>query len=172
MKKSLLLLIALFAFTGAAMADSTSATSSGTALTVNVVAPISVSCDSALTINNALAASGSPRSTTPKAFSCTPTTAGITPDSNGVVWSAISTDLTSSGKTPIGAANISLSPTSGGTYVAMNSDNATYATFLTESSTSSDTAQSVYVKVSVPTAQAAAAYAGTVTVQLAVTFTP
>ncbi len=172
MKKSLLLIALLFAATGAAMADSTSATSAGTTVTVNVVAPISVSCASTFTINNALASSSGARETTPKSFNCTPSTTGITPDSSGVVWSAISTTLTANGQTAIPASAISLSSTSGGTYAALNSDNSTYVSFLTESSTTSDAVQPVFVKVNVPQSQAAASYTGTLTVQLSVTFTP
>lgn len=165
----LVLAVSALALSTSAWADSTSATSSGTAVTVNVVAPIAINCDATFTINNALASGTGPRSTSPKAFNCELITAGITPDSDGVVLSAISTDLIH-GSDVIPASDISLSSTSGGTYTAMNADNLTYAAFLTESTATSP--QAVYAKVNIPQNQAAGSYTGTITVALDVTFTP
>ena len=118
MKRLLVLLVALFAFTGAAMADTTSATSS-TTLNVNVIAPLTLSCTSSITFN--VVKSGTADQTPAgKQITCSTgggTVSGVTAYS--LLWQV--GDL-SDGATPtpdtIAATNVAVSTTALGTYTA------------------------------------------------------
>lgn len=172
MKRLLLLVVALCTFTGVAMADSTTATST-TQLNVTVIAPVTLTCDSTISWNVLKAASGN---TASSGHLVTCNTGGGAATLTGVndqllQWKV--SDLTDGGTNTLSAMAIGVSTTSNGTYNTASAAN-TFATI--SDNTTTDTtlpgSYTFYVNATIPSGQAAAAYQGNMTVQLTVTYAP
>lgn len=169
MKKTLFCMAFLLAFTGVAMADSTTATSS-TTLNVTVIQPVSLTCDESISWNVLKASSGNIASSG-HLVTCNVgggAISGVTDQK--LEWEV--TDLTDGGSNTLAATTIGVSTTSGGTYTAASAAS-TFATVSDDTSDSSlPDSYTFYVNALIPSAQVPAAYSGTMTERLTVTYTP
>ena len=170
MKKILLCMASLVVFTGVAMADSTTATST-TQLNITVIAPVTLSCTTSITLNTLKAASGATTSSA-HLVTCTVGGGAITGVSSAKLeWEVTDlNDLPSTDTLP--ATAISVSTTSGGTFVAATASGS-YATVSNDTADSTLSASyPIYVEATVPADQVPAAYTGTMTERLTVTYAP
>jgi hypothetical protein len=163
----------LLAFTGVAMADSTTVTSQ-TALTVNVITPLALSCPSALSYN---LVAGTSSTVTPaaKSFSCT-TTGGPTPSTGGVSLTYILDQIPTcaacgtDGSSLASASDVQISADGGTTYVGASTSTA--QTLVAAADTISSTYNLKLLLANEAATLPAGAYIATITFTLAVTYAP
>lgn len=173
MKKTLLSIAFLLAFTGVAMADSTTA-SATTTLTVNVVTPVTLTCPETLSYN---LVAGSTTTPAGKSFSCT-TSGGPTPSTGGVSLTyqldQIPTCATcGAGGTPTTLANVGdvqVSADGGTSYVAASAS--APQTLVSAADTISSTYSLKLLLAQEDKALAAGAYTANMTFTLNVDYTP